>query len=223
MIGQFALGMVLGLAGSAHCAGICGPLVCSVNLAVRGGERLPGMLQTHLRLNAGRVAVQALFGALAGAMGGSVLRLAADDRALTLGHWAMALMLAWNAVGLLGLAPGPGILRRLMPKRFALPAGAPPMVLGMAWGLMPCGMVYGALMLALTSGGAATGAATMLGFGLGTAPALTAVLLGALGLRVGARGVRFRKATGAVLLAFALGSLALPVPQWAGLCAGIAP
>ena len=42
----------------------------------------------------------------------------------------------------------------------------------MAWGLVPCGMVYGALAVALLAGNAASGAVVMLAFGAGTLPNL---------------------------------------------------
>ena len=45
---------------------------------------------------------------------------------------------------------------------------------GAAWGWVPCGMVYSVLTAALVSGSAASGAAIMLAFGLGTLPGLTA-------------------------------------------------
>lgn len=43
---------------------------------------------------------------------------------------------------------------------------------GMLWGLVPCGLVYSVLPLALLSGDVMTGAALMLAFGLGTLPNL---------------------------------------------------
>jgi len=47
-------------------------------------------------------------------------------------------------------------------------------LLGMVWGWLPCGLVYGALAVAAASGGGARGAVFMLAFGLGTVPALVA-------------------------------------------------
>ena len=43
---------------------------------------------------------------------------------------------------------------------------------GAATGLLPCGMVYAALGIAVASGGAAAGALTMFAFGVGTIPGL---------------------------------------------------
>ena len=44
--------------------------------------------------------------------------------------------------------------------------------LGLLWGWLPCGLVYSALVTALTSGSAWCGAALMLAFGAGTLPTL---------------------------------------------------
>ena len=43
---------------------------------------------------------------------------------------------------------------------------------GMIWGWLPCGLVYSTLTWSAASGSAASGALIMLGFGLGTLPAL---------------------------------------------------
>ena len=48
-------------------------------------------------------------------------------------------------------------------------------MLGMVWGLVPCGMVYGVLALALLAGDALNGAALALAFGLGTLPNLLGI------------------------------------------------
>jgi hypothetical protein len=60
--------------------------------------------------------------------------------------------------------------------------------LGALNGLLPCGLVYSALLLAASTGEAGRGALGMALFGLGTFPALLTLDLGA-----GALGVRFRQ------------------------------
>ena len=42
----------------------------------------------------------------------------------------------------------------------------------MLWGFLPCGLVYSVIAIALVSGSATGGMLTMLGFGIGTLPAL---------------------------------------------------
>jgi hypothetical protein len=46
---------------------------------------------------------------------------------------------------------------------------------GLAWGWIPCGLVYGVLPLAFVAGGAWQGVAVMVAFGVGTLPALSVV------------------------------------------------
>jgi sulfite exporter TauE/SafE len=50
--------------------------------------------------------------------------------------------------------------------------------LGLALGLLPCGVLYGALAAAASTGSAVTGAVAMASFALGTAPGLIAVGIG---------------------------------------------
>jgi len=77
--------------------------------------------------------------------------------------------------------------------------------LGLAWGWLPCGMTYSMLLLAATTASAATGAAVMLAFGLGTLPSMVTATLAfdriARGL---SRRASLRAIAGALLLAFGL-------------------
>jgi uncharacterized protein len=72
--------------------------------------------------------------------------------------------------------------------------------LGTIWGLVPCGLVYGVLPIALFAGGAIPGAFVMLAFGLGTVPNLLAAgwVVSRVRSKVNSRIVRF---AGAALLA----------------------
>jgi sulfite exporter TauE/SafE len=75
---------------------------------------------------------------------------------------------------------------------------------GLAWGWLPCGLVYGALAAAVFAGGAVEGAVAMAGFGLGTLPWLLAAGVFAAKLR---SAVKLRAAGGMLLIA--LGGLGL--------------
>jgi sulfite exporter TauE/SafE len=61
--------------------------------------------------------------------------------------------------------------RRFVPVRSPVQA----LALGLLWGWMPCGLVYAAMVAAVTSGSALRGAATMAAFGVGTLPMLLAM------------------------------------------------
>ncbi|KAI3589613.1 Uncharacterized protein D9X30_5196 [Cupriavidus sp. U2] len=74
--------------------------------------------------------------------------------------------------------------------------------MGLAWGLVPCGMIYGALALALLAGNAVSGALVMGAFGLGTLPNLL-VISGLSGyLRQLSRKPAVRVASGLVVIGF---------------------
>jgi hypothetical protein len=73
---------------------------------------------------------------------------------------------------------------------------------GLAWGWLPCAMVYAALAAAAFAGGPAAGALAMVAFGLGTLP----FLLGAGWLAARLRD--WRRAAGAAVLGFGVYGLA---------------
>src|SRR5690606_3175467 len=100
------------------------------------------------------------------------------------------------------------------------------LVAGALWGWLPCAMVYSVLVTAMLSGSAASGAAVMAAFGLGTLPMMMALGLAGARLRgwIGLRAVRL--ACGALVLGFGLLGLAraaggLPASWLGALC--IAP
>ena len=81
----------------------------------------------------------------------------------------------------------------------------------MLWGWLPCGLVYSMLLVAALAGGPLMGAATMLCFGVGTAPAVVATgLLGGKVWRVAAAR-RLNCAAGFLLLIFGLLTMLAPL------------
>ncbi|QET01316.1 sulfite exporter TauE/SafE family protein [Cupriavidus pauculus] len=81
-------------------------------------------------------------------------------------------------------------------------------VTGLAWGLVPCGMVYGALGLALLAGNAASGALVMGAFGLGTLPNLLALSGFSGWLRRQARRPAVRTLAGLAVAGFGVAGIA---------------
>lgn len=79
---------------------------------------------------------------------------------------------------------GSAILRQAL-ARHRVHEGAQAYLLGLFWGLLPCGLVLTALLVAAATGSPVRAALTMLAFGLGTAP---------LGLGVGWAGRQIRPA-----------------------------
>jgi sulfite exporter TauE/SafE len=162
-----AAAFVLGVAGSAHCAGMCGPLVL---LARRG----------RLLHQTGRLATYITLGVLAGVSGG-VAGGTGYAQAFSI---SMGLALLLGALGIRAtMAPGAREPRasRLVTvmQRVAVwrrrhdAAGA--LLFGALNGLLPCGLVYAALVGAAGLGHPASAAAFMAAFWAGSLPALVAV------------------------------------------------
>jgi sulfite exporter TauE/SafE len=201
-------GLLLGLASSLHCAGMCGPIATSLMFGFG-----PNQTRALFAAQAGRVLIYTLGGAIAGAAGGAALAGLHHPAAFLAMRAAAALSLGWIGFSLLGLAPSLAFVDRLtVPLTRALAGLRAPGALaaGMVWGFLPCGMVYGALFYAGLSGGALAGAAVMAGFGLGTLPSVTAAALGLKGFRALAHAPRARVAVGIGLMAIAAASLAAP-------------
>jgi uncharacterized protein len=172
---------IIGLLGGVHCAGMCGGIVGALSLNTAPARSPAWAL--HLAYNLGRISTYTLLGAALGALGGVSL-LYNDLLPIQLGLYVAAqLMLILMGLYLLGqtrfMAPferiGGVLWQRLSPltRRF-LPAQTPlhALPLGVLWGFIPCGLVYGVLATALVTGSALRGGLLMLAFGLGTLPNL---------------------------------------------------
>lgn len=210
---SLAGGMALGLASSLHCIGMCGGISLLFGYSGAGCGVATASREQAL-LHGGRIASYALLGALAGGLGGAALGGVSPGGGHLLLRWAAALSLGWTGLVTAGLAPAPAFMgHAAAPGRWRtrlmmqLPPSARRIAGGLAWGLLPCGMVYGALIFALFAGTAAGGALVMLGFGMGTLPALIAVGLGFGRLQALLRTHGAEKWLGAVMILLALLSL----------------
>ncbi|MEZ5658530.1 MAG: sulfite exporter TauE/SafE family protein [Burkholderiaceae bacterium] len=145
-------------------------------------------LSRLLAYNSGRVATYGLLGALAGSAGSVAWLvngiLPVQRLAFALASIMLILMGAYllgeRRLGRMLESVGAPLWRRLQPlagRSLAIEQPGPPrlFMIGALWGLVPCAMVYGVLLSALSTGSAAQGAALMLAFGLGTLPNLLAL------------------------------------------------
>ncbi|HEY5801532.1 MAG TPA: sulfite exporter TauE/SafE family protein [Burkholderiaceae bacterium] len=233
-----AAAFVAGLAGSVHCVGMCGGIVGMLSAAGAPSRKTivihtaPRPLQglgRVLAYNGGRLASYAVAGALAGGIAGAGASFARIGALQNAAFWMVQLTMLLLGLYLLGAAPVVAHLETAGRKlwRHVQPLAAPllPMdtqakafTLGTLWGWLPCGMVYGMLLLALFSGSMLAGAAIMLAFGLGTLPAMLASGLAGDALRRAAQGRTVRLLCGGAMLAFAaygmLRALRGVMPPW---------
>lgn len=194
----WAAALVLGAGSSVHCLGMCGPIA----LAIPSRSTAPmGRAIDSLWLNGGRVAVYALLGLLFGTFGRG-LHLAASQRAISMLLGAGILLVlflprlhypvpaSWYALV--------GRMRGLFARHLHRTSVPGLLMSGALNGLLPCGMVYMALALALARANAAEGALFMALFGLGTVPALFAVRVAGASVGGRARGA-FRRISPAIM------------------------
>ncbi|PZV17790.1 MAG: ferric reductase [Pseudanabaena sp.] len=190
----------LGFLGSfGHCVGMCGPLTVAFSLSGKGSNSKDNSrswqkhLYFHALLNLGRIFSYAIAGAAIGAIGsvlvasGQLAGLESDLR-----RWLAILtgiLLVWMGIVQIkpeGLPNIPflnpmaqvGLHERLSNAMMKLSLHSHPLtpaLLGMTWGLIPCGFLYTAQIKAAETSNMTQGALTMLAFGLGTLPSMLGI------------------------------------------------
>jgi len=208
-----AAAFAAGLLGDVHCAGMCGGIVGTLALQARGPA-----WGRQLAYNAGRIFAYVAAGTAAGLAGGiaagggawlearMALFLLANVAMIFLGLYVAG----WSRVVLAVEAAGRPVWRRIEPiARRMLPIDSTAKALGagLAWGWVPCGLVYGMLVVAAASGSAAQGALVMAAFGLGTLPNLLAAGLAAQRLLRLRRAPWVRRAAGAAILGLGIAGI----------------
>jgi|SRR5262249_8125686 len=203
----------LGLASGVHCVGMCGGIVTAFSLTNRGQS--PIWIRT-MAFNTGRISSYALGGALVGAIGSLGWYASGAQSGLSILASVVLVLVGVHLAGLRGPmrfleSLGVPVWRRIQPvaaffsrKQGAVPAYAA----GLAWGWLPCGLVYGALTAAAFAGSPEKGAVAMLAFGLGTAPWLLAAGVAAARLRAWLARKPVRLGVGGTVLGFGVWGIA---------------
>jgi sulfite exporter TauE/SafE len=177
---ELVAGFTVGILGSVHCIGMCGPIALVLPDAKRAGAHY---LFGRLIYNAGRVLTYAALGLAVGFLGRRIA-LAGFQQTLTIVLGAAVLTAAllpaagarlaarWSPLGRAHqwLSTGLGTLLR---RRSLASLG----LIGLLNGLLPCGLVYLALAGAAATADEIRAMFFMVGFGGGTFPAMLAVSL----------------------------------------------
>ena len=215
--------LFMGVLGGVHCVGMCGGIVGVLSMAP--GSEAPGSeapvrprLSLLLGYNLGRITSYGIAGALFGGIGTLVTQWGVVHQVqLVLQGLAGLLMLAlglylgnwWRGLMVLERA-GSHVWRYIEPlgRRF-IPArhGRQAVMLGLVWGWLPCGLVYTALTMSITTGNAFDGALLMVAFGLGTLPNLLAMGLFADLMRRYAQRPLVRRLAGLLVAGFGVYTL----------------
>jgi uncharacterized protein len=195
---EFGVMFMLGLVSSLHCVQMCGPIVLSYSVALESlTDRSPAgrpLLMNHLAYNAGRILTYSVLGAIAGLAGqtmGVLGRVAGFAHILAIVSGVLMILVGISLFGVipsgvvgLSLFRIPSAFFRQVAKFLSLPGAANRFLLGLALGFLPCGLIYAALIKAMSAGSPIAGAVTMVAFGSGTAGALLALGLFSSAVRV---------------------------------------
>jgi sulfite exporter TauE/SafE len=170
--------IILGLLGSLHCIGMCGPIAFLLPLDRENSVKKAFQLFSY---HFGRLATYAFLGFLFGVIGKSLYLFGLQQRVSVV-------------IGVIM------IISILLPKKYSASRWFAPMykvvskvksligvtlkskkpsaffVIGALNGLLPCGLVYMAVFGAIATGQMLSGAMYMFAFGLGTIPLMTSVI-----------------------------------------------
>ncbi|MBL7703607.1 MAG: sulfite exporter TauE/SafE family protein [Ferruginibacter sp.] len=174
----FLVAFMIGIVGSFHCVGMCGPLAFALPL---NNNSMASKVVGAFLYNAGRIVTYAVFGLIFGLIG----------QTAALFGFQQWLSIATGAVILIFI---------LMPKKFKMQHTAASytngafsrlrsalarlftqknnrslFIIGLLNGLLPCGLVYMAVAGAIGTGNAMSSILFMAAFGLGTLPVMWSV------------------------------------------------
>jgi sulfite exporter TauE/SafE len=196
--------LVMGVVGQVHCATMCSGVAA---VACGGASHGAGRV-TFVHI--GRITAYALQGALFAALGAWIAQAAPVRDAQLVIRVLAGLVLVAAGLQLAGIANPLGRLERWTSGpmrrmsgwlgRSSRAGGAGDLARGFAWGLLPCGLVQGALALALASGDPQTGALVMVAFGVGTLPVLLIVGRLARGVLALSSHPKIRRAAGGLII-----------------------
>ncbi|WP_067563126.1 sulfite exporter TauE/SafE family protein [Halofilum ochraceum] len=219
---------IAGIAGSAHCMGMCGGIVASLGLGTAGERSGPWRsLGYALLYNGGRIASYTVAGVIVGSVGllaggslqapgtGVVLRAITGLVLIAIGlqvAFGLRLLQPIERVGLRLWGRIAPLARGLMARRGAWAAVG----LGALWGWLPCGLVYGMLFAALAAANPVESGGLMAAFGLGTAPAMIATGAFASRFRRYTHHPRFRRIAGLVVIGLGLWTALAPIVMLMG-------
>lgn len=214
---SYLVAFIMGLFSSLHCVGMCGSIIGTLTLSLEPEirENKSRLLPFVINYNLGRIFSYSIAGMLAGFIG-SVLSLPfAEGEAYRVLQIISAIIMTCAGLYIAGWLPSFAYIEKVGSRfwKFLEPFGRKiipvkklrhAFLFGMIWGWLPCGLVYTALAVAITSRDIVQSALTMLSFGLGTLPAVVGV--GVIGGMISklARMNRFKQVIGILLIILAL-------------------
>ncbi|WP_421918077.1 sulfite exporter TauE/SafE family protein [Marinifilum sp.] len=172
--------LTLGLLGSFHCIGMCGPIALAIPLKT---DSWLARIFGGVLYNLGRAITYAAMGAIFGLLGRGLVMSGFQQ-------WVSVIMGAIMILSVItpsiyknrfnadkGIFSFVGKVKMSLGKLFAQRSYGALLMIGLLNGLLPCGLVYFAIAGAIATGSSVGGSLFMFIFGLGTLPMLLAISL----------------------------------------------
>ena len=172
--------LVLGLMGSFHCAGMCGPIAIALPLH---GNTVPQKIFGGALYNIGRTITYGVMGAIFGLLGQGVEMIGFQQKISVIMGVLMVISVLFPALFKNQYSMDKswfsfvGKLKKSIGKMFSIRSFSSLFIIGLLNGLLPCGLVYMAIAGAIGTGGAVLGSLYMILFGLGTIPMMLSISL----------------------------------------------
>lgn len=206
----------IGFAAQTHCVGMCGPVIGILGMN-NAYKRIPAAILYNL----GRISTYTLLGVIGGLIAASVSDITLIQYIIRYVAGAIMIFIALQLFGLPQALswierPFQSIwkpIQKFSQRFFPIRTAKGTYLVGMIWGLLPCGAVYGPLAVAMGAGSVAKSAAIMFAFGLGTLPIMLglAIFGNFVGHFFAKKGVRM--IAGLVVLIMAIYYLGWIAPQ----------
>lgn len=213
----FLAAFSMGLFGSPHCLGMCGGIVTAFGLSMQhvSDSKKNGLILTY---HVGRLISYSLLGLIASVIGVAIFQSIMSNSAprIVLGAVLVLIGLAMFGLPLFNQLEKFGMrfwqsLAPIRKKVFPIDSFGKALFAGLLWGFLPCGLVYGALMMAIAGNNIATGAALMFVFGLGTMPMLIATQKTVGMLQSSIKNFRLRQINGVIMMLSGLAVIFIPM------------
>ena len=213
----FLAAFSMGLFGSPHCLGMCGGIVTAFGLSMQhvSDSKKNGLILTY---HLGRLISYSLLGLIASLVGVAIFQSIMSNSAprIVLGAVLVLIGLAMLGLPLFNQLEKVGMrfwqsLAPLRKKVFPIDSFGKAVFAGLLWGFLPCGLVYGALMMAIAGNDIATGAALMFVFGLGTMPMLIATQKTVGMLQSSIKNFRLRQINGVIMMLSGFAVIFIPM------------
>jgi sulfite exporter TauE/SafE len=172
--------LVLGLMGSFHCAGMCGPIAIALPLH---GNSIPQKIFGGTLYNLGRTLTYGVMGAIFGLLGQGVQMIGFQQKISVVMGAIMIISVIFPSLfrnqynmekSWFSLV---GKLKKSIGRLFSVRSFSSLFFIGLLNGLLPCGLVYMAIAGAIGTGEVVLGSLYMIMFGLGTIPMMLSIAI----------------------------------------------